>query len=145
MPWSVQAYLKYRRIVTARSFLRLRAALIAERAGRIGFRDTIDLRMRFPSPADVRIRPRSNDIYTIDEILIEQVYRSAVARVPDARTVVDLGANIGLASLYLAAALHRESLCARTRRRQLRTPGTQPPWAGDSRPRDGVPGRDLGG
>lgn len=112
LPWTVQAFLKYRRILPTRSFLRLRSALVAERAGTVGFRDAIDLQLRRPLSAAIRVRPRSNDIYTIDEVLLDQVYAAAVARAGDARTVLDLGANIGLASLYLAAALPKARVFA---------------------------------
>jgi len=110
LPWSVQMFLKYRHVLPFRSFLRLRSALLAEKAGKIGFLDTIDISLRPPLLGNVRIRPRSNDIYTVDEMLIDKVYSSAVSRVPDAQTVLDLGANIGLASIYLAAALPKSRL-----------------------------------
>ena len=105
LPWSVQQYLRYRRVFTFRSYLRLRSALIREGTDQIGFLDPIELRMRSPFSSTIRVRPRSNDIFTISEVLLDRVYAAAVARVPGARTVLDLGANIGLASLYLASSL----------------------------------------
>lgn len=100
MPWSIAHYLKYRSVLTTRSCLRLRAALVAERAGRIGHRDTLSIRLKSPHPVDVRFRPSSNDIYTLDEVFFEQVYRPVLEVRPAPHTMIDLGANIGLSSLY---------------------------------------------
>ncbi|QJW98057.1 FkbM family methyltransferase [Frigoriglobus tundricola] len=105
LPGAVRHYLRYRRVITFRSYLRLRSALIREGTGAIGFLDTIELQLRAPLSAAVRVRPRSNAIFTITEVLLDRVYAAAVGVAKNARTVLDLGANIGLASLYFAGEL----------------------------------------
>lgn len=103
LPWSIELYQRYGRRLTARSFLRLRSALVAERAGKLGFADTIVLHLRGPARTDFRMRPVSNDIYTFNEVFAEEVYGLIRRRLPDVRTVIDLGANIGLSSIYFLA------------------------------------------
>jgi FkbM family methyltransferase len=49
------------------------------------------------------MRPVSNDIYTFNEVFAEEVYGLIRRRLPDIRTVIDLGANIGLSSIYFLA------------------------------------------
>ncbi len=100
LPWSIEIYRKFGRHLSLRPFFRLRKALIAERAGTLGFSDAVRLRFRAPVSADVTIRPASNDIFTFNEVFCEQVYGAVPKLAPDVRTVIDLGANIGLASLY---------------------------------------------
>lgn len=100
LPWSILHYIKYSPILTTRSCLRLRNALVAERSGQIGHRDALTIRLKSPDPLDIRFRPSSNDIYTLDEVFVQQVYRSTLIACPQPLTMIDLGANIGLSSLY---------------------------------------------
>jgi FkbM family methyltransferase len=61
------------------------------------------LRMKRPIQGEIRIRPASSDYHTLREVAFKQVYRQACERAGDCRTVIDLGANIGLATRYFAA------------------------------------------
>jgi FkbM family methyltransferase len=47
------------------------------------------------------LRPGSHDLCTFDELFREDVYAAAVQAAQPIRTMIDLGANIGLASLYV--------------------------------------------
>ncbi len=52
------------------------------------------------SPNLVYLRPSSTDISTVREIFLRQEYAWAAERLPVAPLIVDVGANIGLASRY---------------------------------------------
>ena len=62
----------------------------------------------------IRLRPRTGDIFILHEILTFKAYDLAkvLAARSRIRTIVDLGANIGLASLFLYDALAPERLIA---------------------------------
>jgi FkbM family methyltransferase len=99
-PWTVQHWQKYRGVLTLPSLVRLRSALMAERRGGIDYDAALVLRLKRPYATPLSIRPASNDIYTLDEILIERVYAGVLDAVPYAEVIVDLGANIGLSSIF---------------------------------------------
>jgi FkbM family methyltransferase len=48
----------------------------------------------------VYLRPTSSDLATLDEIFLKQEYAWAAEQLPETPVVVDVGANIGLASRY---------------------------------------------
>ncbi|CAN5207548.1 hypothetical protein BH11PLA2_BH11PLA2_44420 [soil metagenome] len=100
LPWTLQHWLKYRRSLTWDSLVRLRNALIAERRGALTFQDSLALKLKAPFSTRIRMRPASNDIYTFDEIILDCVYDSVLKAMPTANTILDLGANIGLSSLF---------------------------------------------
>src|SRR5688500_19828348 len=86
-----------------RSILRFRAFSLREERGELRRDGLLALGMKRPSRQTVFLRESGPDILMFNEVLIEEVYRPVVEHVPDCRTVIDLGANIGLATLYLAA------------------------------------------
>ena len=53
-------------------------------------------------PRDLWIRPRSGDVFIFHEVFTNQCYRIPTAILPQARTILDLGANIGMTTLFLA-------------------------------------------
>lgn len=63
---------------------------------------TLRLQMKFPVRGPVVLREVGSDILTFTEVIKEQVYKNVTSHVGDCETVIDLGANIGLASLYFA-------------------------------------------
>jgi FkbM family methyltransferase len=94
--WTWAFLQRYRGIVAWRSLWNLRAATLAPRSHAL-----LDLRLRRP-PARVRFRPNTTDFWTFNEVLVDGLYAGILAAAP-IRTVIDLGANIGFASLYLRA------------------------------------------
>lgn len=133
LPWSVRHYLKYRKHLTHAAVLSLRRALIAERDNAIGYFDTIDVHLKHLR-TPLRLRPRSNDIYTFDEVFEQGVYASLLRGNDAILTVMDLGANIGLSALYF---LHHCPNCQvycvepdRDNFRLLSWNTSQKPWVG---------------
>lgn len=60
------------------------------------------LRIKEPLQATIALRPRGSDFATFREVVDSEIYQIVVKHLPNVRTVIDLGANIGLASLYFA-------------------------------------------
>jgi FkbM family methyltransferase len=63
----------------------------------------IKLQMRSPIRGQIILREVGTDVLTFDEVLVEQVYKSVLPYLRECAYVVDLGANIGLTSLYFAS------------------------------------------
>src|SRR3981081_4670353 len=61
------------------------------------------LKMRAPIAGVIWVRGRGSDHDTLAEIFPKGIYRDVVERVPSCRYVIDVGANIGLASRYFAS------------------------------------------
>jgi methyltransferase, FkbM family len=110
--WTLEFTHKYWPYMSVPSLLRLRGALLAERRGRINFQSLCDLALVKPFRANVAIRPASNDIYTLQEVVIEEIYGGVLEACPRPQTIVDLGANIGLATLFFAARYPQAHLLA---------------------------------
>lgn len=108
--WSLNFARTYVPYLDVPSLLRLRSALIREGRGSMAYNELIDVQLRWPMRCRLSFRPSSNDIYTFREILIERVYQELADCVPAADTIIDLGANIGLATLYFAAKYPRARL-----------------------------------
>jgi FkbM family methyltransferase len=92
--WTLDHYRRYRRDLTLRSILNLRAAIGAAEC------PELDLQLRSPRTT-VRLRPKTIDLWTFDDIFLREIYR--VLRKERISTMLDLGANIGLVGLYVLA------------------------------------------
>jgi FkbM family methyltransferase len=103
LPWTLELIRDMRRFMDVPSVFRLRNYLV--RVGKTGGRANkrLSLNMRSPIHGRIFLRERGSDIRTFKEVLEEQVYSAVLAKLPACRTIIDLGANIGLTSLYLAA------------------------------------------
>ena len=62
----------------------------------------LKLIMRSPVRGELVLRERGSDINTFTEIVEQEIYKDVVVTLRDCRTIIDLGANIGLASRYFA-------------------------------------------
>ena len=73
--------------------------------GRGGVRrpGVIPLRMRRPIKGTVYVRRYGDDLETLAEVCISQIYENACSRLGRCETVIDLGANAGFAARYFAA------------------------------------------
>jgi FkbM family methyltransferase len=85
------------------SLLRWRDTVVRLDSGALPPDHAVSLRFKAPVRADVLVRGATSDTYTLQEIMIRQVYAGLKNTIPHCETVIDLGANIGLASLYMAA------------------------------------------
>ena len=86
--------------MTLPSVLRLRDYEIRSKRGEAVEGRALRLNMRYPVKSEVSLREVGSDIHTFTEVFKEQVYRDLLSHVKECRTVIDLGANIGLAALY---------------------------------------------
>lgn len=64
----------------------------------------LKLKMKYPIRGEIILREIPSDHYTFGDVFEQEVYRTVPRYLQDCSTIVDLGANIGLASLYLASA-----------------------------------------
>ena len=90
--------------MTLPSIVRYRSFLLRETSQSLRDGRSVRLRLRAPYDAAIRLQETGSDMPTFREVLMgEEVYRCVIERLPACRTIVDLGANIGLATIYLAA------------------------------------------
>lgn len=101
-PWTLAFIREYRPYMSFGSVLRLRDYESRSARGRQVEGQILELRMKSPIQGKVSLREVGSDILTFDEVIKRQVYRD-VSRLERCDTVIDLGANIGLASLYFAS------------------------------------------
>jgi FkbM family methyltransferase len=86
------------------SIYRYRNYCLREAQGRSNPAGKLRLRLKSPVRGVVILREVSSDLYTFGDVFEQEVYRAVLRHLPECSTIVDLGANIGLASLYLASA-----------------------------------------
>jgi FkbM family methyltransferase len=104
VPWAVQfvrRHLPYMTLPSACRYLRLDRRRIY---GRAAGPQLLRLRLKPPMPGDVWVRHGTSDLRTLAEVVFARVYRPVVEAVPGCEYVLDLGANVGLASRFFAAA-----------------------------------------
>lgn len=91
-----------------RSVIRFRDYSLRSEAGAAAPGRTLELRMKKPVRGKVSLREVGSDVLTFHEVFKEQVYAGVASRLGRCETVIDLGGNIGLATLYFA---HRYPGC----------------------------------
>jgi FkbM family methyltransferase len=102
LPWSMTLISEWYPHLTMRSILRLRDFELRQKRG-----DAMDgglsLTLRRAGKMTITLRESGSDMLTFIEVIKEQVYKDVLSLVPRCEAIVDLGANIGLASLYFAS------------------------------------------
>ncbi len=88
--------------MSSASALRLRNYHVREGSGQLRADSILSLRLKRPFQANISLRECGSDLATFHEIVVEEVYRVVLRAVENVQTLIDLGANIGLATLYLA-------------------------------------------
>jgi FkbM family methyltransferase len=84
------------------SILRLRMLRNRVARGKTRPDRIVRLRVKFPETPWLYLREGRPDLDSFSEILVDEVYALVLRRIRECRTIIDLGANIGLASLYFA-------------------------------------------
>jgi FkbM family methyltransferase len=88
--------------MSLRSVLRLRDYELRSARGEQAEGQTLELQMKSPVRGTVSLREVGSDILTFNEVIKDQVYKNILSKLERCETIIDLGANIGLASLYFA-------------------------------------------
>jgi FkbM family methyltransferase len=101
--WTVSLARELLPHMTLRSVMRFRDFSLREGSGRLRGGELLELQMKSPVGQKLFLREVGSDVLTFQEVLLEEVYGGVVEHVGGCRTIVDLGANIGLASLYFSA------------------------------------------
>src|SRR5438128_464043 len=101
-PWTLSFIREWRPYMPLRSVWRLRDYELRSARGKQVEGQILELSLKSPVHGEVSLREVGSDILTFDEVIKRQVYRNILSKLEQCETVIDLGANIGLASLYFA-------------------------------------------
>jgi FkbM family methyltransferase len=101
--WTIGFLRRWIPVLGVRSALAYRDLTLRGGSERLRGGATVRLHMRSPFRGSLVLREIPSDLWTFTEVIEWQVYRPVFEHVRNARTVVDLGANIGLTSLCFAA------------------------------------------
>lgn len=84
------------------SFFRYREWLLARDGKVVAPRDTYCFNIQWPRRQAVHVRTGTSDYDTWHEIFQSEIYSIVLRHVPECDYIIDLGANIGLTSIYFA-------------------------------------------
>lgn len=98
--WTLSFIREHASLMTLRSVWRYRDYSVRARRGQVPSGALIGLKMRPPVEHVIYLREAGSDDLTFREIFLDDVYGDVVRRIPSCETMIDLGANIGLASVY---------------------------------------------
>ncbi|MBB6049276.1 FkbM family methyltransferase [Armatimonas rosea] len=106
--WNYSLYKKWRKYIDFASILKLRQCFLH------GINDEEHVTFKFKSDMirDIVIRGGDTDIATLCEIFDGEVYAGIFKYVKNCSYVIDLGANIGLASAFFAINCPNANICA---------------------------------
>jgi FkbM family methyltransferase len=108
VPWTVSLLLEWWPKMTISSIFRMRANEIRP----LSLGSTVTLKMRNPINGPVTLRSVGSDWSTFEEVVTNEVYAGVAEHVSDCRSIVDLGANIGLTTLYFATKFPKANIVA---------------------------------
>src|SRR5688572_23149497 len=109
--WTLAFLRKWHAYLSLPSIWSLRRCKLAQVHSSDG-RQTLSLRMKGKYAGALHIRARGSDVDTLDAVIGLEVYGFLTQSVPDAEFIVDLGANIGLATRYFCAQFRRAKVYA---------------------------------
>jgi len=113
MSWTFDLFREYSSKMTIASIMRYREFLKRDSRGQLRNQaHTFRLSVKAPVRASFTVRESYTDLATVKEIFFEQVYGDLVPHVRNPRTIIDLGANIGLATVYFATVFPEAAIFA---------------------------------
>lgn len=98
--WTINFFIEKTKIMSPLSAWRLWRFSRRSLKGRRPARSTICLQLRNVIDGTVWLRNYGSDLATFKEVVVERIYECVADELPNCRSIVDLGANIGLASCY---------------------------------------------
>jgi FkbM family methyltransferase len=101
--WTISFIKEWLPYMSLRSVLRLRDYELRTAKGAQVEGQTLELKMKSPVRGRLSLREVGSDILTFNEVIKDEVYKNILSKLKRCETVIDLGANIGLASLYFAS------------------------------------------
>lgn len=102
MGWSIDYVQHWRKYMSLFSAIRYRGFVLRYSRGRLRRGKLLDVSLHHPVHARFKLREVGSDPSLFQELFVTDVYRDVASNVQKCDTIVDLGANIGLASLYFA-------------------------------------------
>jgi FkbM family methyltransferase len=104
MSWTINLIRELYPKMTIPSIVRYRELLLRHSQDRLRNQNhTLSLSLKAPVSATFTIRESDTDLFTFREIFFDQVYSDLMPHLPKCETIIDLGANIGLATVYFAS------------------------------------------
>ncbi len=101
--WTLRFLLDHWGPMTLGSAIRFRNLVVRKSVDRNGSRPLLAIQMRRPFSGDLWLRLEGSDIDNFREIVFRRVYDVVTDKVQNCKYVIDLGANIGLATRLFAA------------------------------------------
>lgn len=101
--WTVSFFREWWPHMSFRSVVRCRDYCLRLGRGESSGERTVLLQVTSPIHSEVVIREVPADWWTFREVVQEQVYKNVLSSISHCENVIDLGANIGLATLYFAS------------------------------------------
>ena len=106
--WNLTFAREWMPYVTIPSVLQLRSLELRRTAGGLIKGNRFKVRMRSPVRGPVTVREVGSDLNILKEVFVDEVYKPVIPHLRKCDSFMDIGANIGLASLYFA---HRFPQC----------------------------------
>lgn len=107
LPWTASFVLQHLPRMSLPSLFRYHRLVLREAKLQPDKPRLVPLRIKRPLYSDIVLREPGTDLQTFDEVVVREIYESVVRSTTSCEYVLDLGANIGLTTLYLAAAFPR--------------------------------------
>jgi FkbM family methyltransferase len=101
--WSIRFFLDHWGLMTLGSAIRFRNLVVRKNVNRSRSGPLLALRMRRPFTGDLWLRREGSDADNFGEVMSGRVYDVVTDKLQNCQYVIDLGANIGLATRFFAA------------------------------------------